>query len=71
MLEHPGLMTFAIVFVICAVIMGAVWYFWLAPMERKNHERKLAILQARIKAHEEQKSAKTSTTDGGVHKSSE
>lgn len=70
MLEHPGLMTFAIVFIGCAVVMGAVWYFWLAPMERKSHEHKLAILQARIKAHEEQKQSKTSTTDNDMNESS-
>ncbi len=43
---------FLYVAVTAAVIMAAVWHFLLAPMERKNHERKLEILQRRIKQHE-------------------
>ena len=43
---------FLYVAIAAAVIMAAAWHFLLAPMERKNHERKLECLQRRIKQHE-------------------
>jgi len=32
--------------------MAAIGYFFIAPLERRNHERKLALLQEKIKQHE-------------------
>jgi hypothetical protein len=43
--------------------MAAVGYFIIAPLERKNHERKLALLQEKIKQHEAQVTDGTNITD--------
>ena len=53
MFENPDLTRFIYIIIACAVVMGALWYFVIAPMERRNHDRKLANLQERIKKHEE------------------
>lgn len=53
MFENPDSTTFLYIVIGSAVIMGALWYFVIAPIERRNHERKLALLQQRIDKHEE------------------
>ena len=54
MFDNPDPLLFLYILIGASVIMGAVWYFIIAPIERKNHERKLALLQQRIQKHEEQ-----------------
>ena len=44
---------FLYVLIAAAIIMAAVWYFLITPMERRNHERKLENLQQKIKNHRE------------------
>ena len=44
---------FFYVVVVASIVLSALWYFVIAPMERRNHERKLAILKQKIKRHEE------------------
>jgi hypothetical protein len=36
-----------------AAVMAALWYFIIAPLERRKYERKLEILQQKITRHEE------------------
>jgi len=54
MFEILDLKLLLYVFLAAAVILGAVWYFVIAPFERRNHERKLAILQEKIRHRENQ-----------------
>jgi len=54
MIDHIASHLFLYVIVFATVIMAAVGYFVIAPMERGNHERKLALLQEKIKKHEKQ-----------------
>lgn len=53
MFENPDSTTFLYIVIGSAVIMGALWYFVIAPIERRNHERKLELLQQRIDRHQE------------------
>ncbi len=34
--------------------MAALWYFVIAPLERRKYERKLEILQRKIKDHRQE-----------------
>lgn len=54
MLENSSDNLFLYVIVGAAIAMALLWYFVIAPIEKRNHERKLAILQGKIKKHEEQ-----------------
>ena len=54
---------FLYVLLVAAVVMAAVGYFIIAPLERKNHERKLALLQEKIKQHEAQLKDGTNIAD--------
>jgi hypothetical protein len=53
MFENPDSTTLLYILIGCAVVMGALWYFVIAPIERRNHERKLELLQERMKKHED------------------
>ena len=44
---------FLVVVVGVAVALAILWFAIIAPLEKRNHERKLAALQQRIKNHEE------------------
>lgn len=55
MFDNPDPLLFLYILLGAAALMGAIWYFIIAPIERKNHERKLALLQERIQKHEEHK----------------
>ncbi len=37
-----------------AAVLAALWYFIIAPLERQKHERKLEILQRKIKNHRQE-----------------
>ena len=37
-----------------AAVMAALWYFVIAPLERRKYERKLEILQRKIKDHRQE-----------------
>ena len=63
MIDHIASHPFLYVLFFAAVVMAAVGYFVIAPMERKNHERKLALLQEKIKKHEEQANDAASVFD--------
>jgi hypothetical protein len=54
---------FLYVLLTAAVVMAAVGYFIIAPLERKNHERKLALLQEKLKQHEAQLKNGTNIAD--------
>lgn len=54
---------FLYVLLVAAVVMAAVGYFIIAPLERKNHERKLALLQEKLKQHEAQLKDGTNIAD--------
>ena len=44
---------FLYVIIGAAIAMALLWFFVIAPIEKRNHERKLALLQERIRNHEE------------------
>jgi hypothetical protein len=48
-----------------AAIMAAAWFFLIAPWERRDYERKMAVLQQKIKAHEEAVREAKSKPDNG------
>lgn len=54
MIDHVADHLFLYVLLLATVIMAAVGYFVIVPLERKNHERKLVLLQEKIKQHEMQ-----------------
>ena len=54
MIDHIPSHLFLYVLVIATVVMAAVGYFVIAPLERKNHERKLSLLQEKIRQHQAQ-----------------
>ena len=54
MLENSNENLFLYVIVGAAIAMALLWFFVIAPIEKRNHERKLAILREKIKKHEEQ-----------------
>ena len=51
MSDHIGANLFLYVLFAAAVVMAVIGYFVIAPLERRNHERKLALLQQKIKNH--------------------
>lgn len=63
MIDHISTHLFLYVFVFATVVMAAVGYFVIAPLERKNHERKLALLQGKIRQHEAQKKGESNITN--------
>ena len=63
MLDHIADHLFLYVLLTAAVVMAAIGYFIIAPLERNNHERKLALLQEKIKQHEAQLENGTSAAD--------
>ena len=63
MTDHLADHLFLYVLLVAAVVMAAVGYFIIAPLERKNHERKLALLQEKIKHHEAQVNDGTNIAD--------
>ena len=63
MIDHLADHLFLYVLLAAAVAMAAVGYFVIAPLERKNHERKLALLQEKIKQHEAQLKDGTNIAD--------
>ena len=60
MFETANANLFLYVIIGAAIAMALLWYFVIAPIEKRNHERKLALLQEKIKSHEE----KMGTTQG-------
>jgi hypothetical protein len=54
MIDHIADHLFLYVLLLATVVMAAVGYFVIVPLERKNHDRKLALLQEKIKQHEAQ-----------------
>lgn len=57
--------------ILAAIVLFVVfWFVVVAPMERRDHERRLAILRKRIAEREALKQAE-SGADGGVGKASE
>ena len=60
MFETANANLFLYVIIGAAIAMALLWYFVIAPIEKRNHERKLALLQEKIKNHEE----KMGTTQG-------
>lgn len=63
MFEDPDLNRFVYILIGAAVLMAALWYFVIAPIERRNHERKMANLQEKIRNHQEKTGAKTKESD--------
>jgi len=54
MIQHFDFQVFLLIGVPAIGVMAAIWYFIIAPLEKRNHERKLTLLQQRIKEHEAQ-----------------
>jgi hypothetical protein len=54
---------FLYVVMAAAVALGLLWFFVIAPFERRNHERKLALLQERIKKRADAAGAATDPVD--------
>jgi len=54
MADNPDLNLFFVVVLSAIAAMVAVWFFVLVPIERRNYERKLAILRQKMKKHEGQ-----------------
>ena len=54
MIDHIASHLFLYVLFFATVVMAAAGHFVIAPMERRNHERKLALLQEKIKKHQVQ-----------------
>lgn len=48
-------MIYLLVFGIAAVLVAVVWFFFMAPLERDYHQRKLEMIRKKI-AEREQKS---------------
>jgi len=63
MIDHIASHLFLYVLLFATVVMAALGYFVIAPMERRNHERKLALLQEKIKKHKEQVNDAASVSD--------
>jgi len=61
MFENASLNLFVYIIVGAAIAMALLWFFVIAPIEKRNHDRKLAMLQEKIKAHEERLKAGTAT----------
>lgn len=53
MFENPDGRLFLYVIIGAAIAMALLWYFVIAPIEKRNHERKLALLQEKIRNHQE------------------
>ena len=54
MIDHVAahLLLYAILAAVIFVV--AVWYFIVAPMERRDYERKLGLVQQKIEKHKNQ-----------------
>ena len=63
MFEDPDLNTFVYILIGAAIALAILWHFVIQPMERRNHERKMALLQDRIKKHEESLESGTREAD--------
>ncbi len=63
MIDHIASHLFLYVLFFATVVMAAVGYFVIAPMERRNHKRKLVLLQEKIKKHQEQVNDAASVSD--------
>lgn len=63
MIDHIASHLFLYVLFFATVVMAAVGYFVIAPMERRNHKRKLALLQEKIKKHQERVNDAASVSD--------
>lgn len=61
MFEDPDLTLFAYVFVIGAVVVAIIWFLFVAPAERRYHERKLKAVQDQIRRREEMLSGQDSS----------
>ena len=59
MIDHvaANLLIYAIIAGMIFVV--AVWYFIVAPMERKDYERKLELVQQKIEKHRNQMSTES------------
>ena len=71
MFEDSSTNLFVYVLIGATAVMGAVWYFLIVPIERRNHARKLESLQRKIKNHEEElrgdgESQESSRESGGT-----
>ena len=53
MFDDPDVTLFATVFAIGAVVVALIWFLWVAPSERRYHERKLQAVQKQIMRREE------------------
>ena len=57
MFENASLNLFVYVIVGAAIALALLWFFVIAPIEKRNHERKMAMLQEKIRNHEEKMGA--------------
>ena len=53
MFEDPDITLFAYVFVIGSIVVAIIWFLFVAPAERRYHERKLRAVQDQIRRREE------------------
>ena len=71
MFENPDGKLFLYVIIGAAIALALLWFLVIAPIEKRNHERKMALLQERIKNHQEKMGAGgVQTTDDGEDRAS-
>jgi len=51
-----------LIIVSAAVLVGVVWHFFMAPLEKQMHERRLEMIQRKIEKREQ---ANREKVDGG------
>ena len=63
MIDHVAahLLLYAILAAVIFVV--AVWYFIVAPMERRDYERKLGLVQQKIEKHKNQLRAESNNAN--------
>jgi hypothetical protein len=52
MFENPDLPLFVWVFAASSVVVGLIWFLFVAPAERRYHQRKLEAVQEQIRRRE-------------------
>ena len=51
MIDHVAANLLIYAIIAGVIIVVAVWYFIVAPMERRDYERKLGLVQQKIEKH--------------------
>ncbi|MBT8080566.1 MAG: type II secretion system protein M [Gammaproteobacteria bacterium] len=53
MFDDPDIKLFTYVFVIGSIVVALIWFLFVAPAERRHHERKLQAVQEQIRRRQE------------------